>query len=149
MAFTEDLDLFLADFGVAVTAGGVTGLGILDMPTEIVADGVVLTTDYKVTVKTSQFGGMLYGAGINVDGVNYQVREALKVDDGNFTDLMLTRLAPESSAIGQDPRVFGIGDLIDVTMRNPEVGDRLVYDGTNWVDEEDSDGTNVYEGGQA
>jgi hypothetical protein len=34
-------------------------------------------------------------------------------------------------------------------MRNPEVGDRLVYDGTNWVDEEDSDGTNVYEGGQA
>ena len=45
MAFTEDLDLFLADFGVPVSAGGVTGIGIFDMPSEIVADGVVLTTD--------------------------------------------------------------------------------------------------------
>jgi hypothetical protein len=140
MAFTEDLDLFLADFGVSVTSGGVTGVGILDMPSEIVADGVVLTTDYKVTVKTSQFGGLLYGAPVTVDGVNYQVREAMKVDDGSFTDLMLTRLAPESSAAGQDPREFGLQDLTDVSVSNVQQGDVLISDGTDWVNTPDLDG---------
>jgi hypothetical protein len=140
MAFTEDLDLFLADFGVSVTSGGVTGVGILDMPSEIVADGVVLTTDYKVTVKTSQFGGLLYGAPVTVDGVNYQVREAMKVDDGSFTDLMLTRLAPESSAAGQDPREFGLQDLADVSVSNVQQGDVLINDGADWVNTPDVDG---------
>jgi hypothetical protein len=140
MAFTEDLDLFLADFGVEVTAGGVTGIGILDMPSEIVADGVVLTTDYKVTVKTSEFGGLLYGAPVTVDGVNYQVREAMKVDDGSFTELMLTRLAPESSAAGQDPREFGLQDLTDVNVSNVQQGDVLINDGTNWVNTPEIDG---------
>jgi hypothetical protein len=140
MAFTEDLDLFLADFGVPVTSGNVTGIGILDMPSEIVADGVVLTTDYKVTVKTSQFGGLLYGAPVTVDGVNYQVREAMKVDDGSFTDLMLTKLAPESSAAGQDPREFGLQDLTDVSVSNVQQGDMLINDGTDWVNTSDVDG---------
>ena len=140
MAFTEDLDLFLADFGVSVTSGSVTGVGILDMPSEIVADGVVLTTDYKVTVKTSQFGGLLYGAPVTVDGVKYQVREAMKVDDGSFTDLMLTRLAPESSAAGQDPREFGLQDLADVSVSNVQQGDMLINDGTDWVNTPDVDG---------
>jgi hypothetical protein len=146
---TEDLSLFLADFGVTVTSGAVSGMGILDMPSQIVADGMVLTTDYKLTVRTSEFGGLIYGAAVTVDGVNYQVREAMKVDDGQFTELMLTRLAPESVAAGQDPRTFGLADLTDVDMRNPQFGDRLVYDGTNWVDMEDGDGTNVVDGGGA
>lgn len=98
MAFTEDLSLFLSDFGVTVTSGGVTGSGILDMPTQVIADGMVLTTEYRLTTKTSEFGGLLYGAAITVDGVNYQVREAMKIDDGEFSELMLTRLAPESAA---------------------------------------------------
>lgn len=140
MAFTEDLDLFLADFGVSVTSGSVSGIGILDMPSEIVADGVVLTTDYKVTVKTSEFGGLLYGAPVTVDGVNYQVREAMKVDDGSFTELMLTRLAPESSAAGQDPREFGLQDLTDVSVSNVQQGDMLINDGDKWVNTPDVDG---------
>jgi hypothetical protein len=146
---TEDLSLFLADFGVTVTSGAVSGMGILDMPSQVVADGMVLTTDYKLTVRTSEFGGLIYGAPVTVDGVNYQVREAMKVDDGAMTELMLTRLAPESVAAGQDPRTFGLADLSDVDMRNPQFGDRLVYDGTNWVDMEDGDGTNVVDGGGA
>jgi hypothetical protein len=139
-AAMEDLDLFLVDFGVPVTSGGVSGVGILDMPSEIVADGVVLTTDYKVTVKTSQFGGLIYGAGVTVDGVNYQVREAMKIDDGNFTDLMLTRVPPESSAPGQDPREFGLGDLADVSLTGAQQGDVLINDGNNWVNTPDIDG---------
>ena len=146
---TEDLDLFLGDFGVPVTSGATTGMGILDMPSQVVADGMVLTTDYKLTVKSSEFGGLLYGDGVTVDGVNYQVREAMKVDDGKFTELMLTKLAPEVVAVGSSPREFGLADLADVNLRDPEDGDRLVYKAGQWVDEEESDGTNVVDGGGA
>jgi hypothetical protein len=146
---TEDLTLFLNDFGVSCTAGAITAQGILDMPSQVVADGMVLTTDYKLTVRTADFGGLLYGDGITVDGVNYQVREAMKIDDGKFTELMLTKLAPEVVAPGSQPREFGLGDLADVNLRDPESGDRLVYNGSEWVDEEASDGTNVLDGGGA
>ena len=137
---TEDLSLFLADFGVTVTSGAVSGMGILDMPSQVVADGMVLTTDYKLTVRTSEFGGLIYGAPVTVDGVNYQVREAMKVDDGAMTELMLTRLAPESVAAGQDPRTFGLADLTDVTLTNPQQGDVLIRDGSEWVNTPDIDG---------
>lgn len=140
MALTEDLSLFLADFGVTVTSGAVSGMGILDMPSQIVADGMVLTTDYKLTVRTSEFGGLIYGAPVTVDGVNYQVREAIKVDDGQFTELMLTRLAPESVAAGQDPREFGLQDLTDVNITSAQQGDALIYDGSEWVDTNEIDG---------
>jgi hypothetical protein len=136
----ENLDLFLDDFGVAVSSGATTGRGILDMPGQVIADGMVVTTDYRLTVRTSVFGGLLYGAGVTVDGVNYQVREALKIDDGQFTELMLTRLAPESSAPGQDPREFGLDDLSDVDLVSPTTGEVLKYDGTQWVDGPDSGG---------
>jgi hypothetical protein len=149
MAFTEELDLFLSDFGVPVSAGAVTGVGIMDMPSQVVADGMVLTTDYKLTVKSSVFGGLLYGDAITVEGVSYQVREAMKVDDGRFTDLYLTKLSPDVVAPGSQPREFGLADLADVNLRNPQNGDRLVYKNGQWVDEEESDGTNVYDGGGA
>lgn len=140
MALTEDLSMFLSDFGVTVTSGAVSGKGILDMPSQVVADGMVLTTDYKLTVRTSEFGGLIYGAAITVDGVGYQVREAIKIDDGNFTDLMLTRLTPESVAVGQDPRTFSLNDLTDVNITNAQQGDMLVNDGSEWVDTNEIDG---------
>ena len=64
----------------------------------------------------------------------------MKVDDGSFTELMLTRVPPESVAAGQDPRVFGLGDLTDVNITNAQQGDLLVHDGTEWVDTPDVDG---------
>jgi hypothetical protein len=145
----EDLGLFLADFGLPVTAGAVTGLGILDMPTQVISDGMVLSTDYTLTAKTADFGGLLYGDGITVDGINYQVREVRKLDDGKMCEISLSKLAPEAVAPGGQPREFGLGDLADVNLRNPQNGDRLVYKDGQWVDEEDADGTNVYDGGGA
>jgi hypothetical protein len=38
MALTEDLDIFLADFGVSCTAGAVTANGILDMPSQVLGE---------------------------------------------------------------------------------------------------------------
>lgn len=140
MAFTEDLDLFLADFGVSVTSGAVTGVGILDMPTEIVADGVVLTTDYKLTCKASLFGSLLYGDGITVDGVNYSIREVLKIDDGNFVELMLTKIAPGDVAPGGQPHQWSLEDLADVQLTNAQQGDLLINDGNNWVNTPNVDG---------
>ena len=92
MAFTEDLSLFLADFGVSVTAGAISGLGILDMPSQVVADGMVLTTDYRVICKTADFGGLKYGDSITVDGVSYQVRENQFIDDGKMCEIYLQKV---------------------------------------------------------
>lgn len=89
---TEDLTLFLADFGVTCTAGAVTAQGILDMPSQVVADGMVLTTDYKLTARFADFGGLKYGDSITVDGAAYQVRENLLIDDGKFCELMLQKV---------------------------------------------------------
>lgn len=91
MSLSEDLSIFFDDFSVAVVFGATTGVGILDMPSEIVADGVVLTTDYKLTCLSSVFGSAKYGDTLTVDGVSYTVRESLQIDDGKLSTIMLTR----------------------------------------------------------
>ena len=93
MAFTEDLDVFFstAGFGVSVTKGDTTGVGILDMPSEVIADGVVLTTDYKLLVKTADFSSITRGDAITVDGTDYTVREPVFMDDGKITQVFLMR----------------------------------------------------------
>jgi hypothetical protein len=140
MALTEDLNLFLNDFGVTATSGAISALGILDMPTQVLAGDMVLSTDYTLTARAADFGGLLYGDGITVDGVNYSVRETRKLDDGAFVEIALMRLAPESSAPGQDPRTFGLQDLTDVNITSAQQGDALIYDGTEWVDTNEIDG---------
>jgi hypothetical protein len=131
--FNEDLGVFLNDFGVSCTSGATTALGILDQPGQILADGMVISTDYQLTARTADFGGLLYGDAITVDGVNYQVRETRKVDDGVMVEISLTKLAPDSSAPGQDPRTFGLQDLSDVSITNPVAGDALTYNGSEWT----------------
>jgi hypothetical protein len=93
MAFAEDLSVFLDidEFAVSVVSGSTSGVGILDMPSEIIADGVVLTTDYKLTCESSKFGSLLHSDVVSVDGVNYTVRSANLIDDGSFVELMLMK----------------------------------------------------------
>ena len=87
MALTEDLDIFLADFGVSCTAGSTTANGILDMPSQVISDGMVLTTDYTLTARASNFGSLIRGDSITVDGTAYTVRETMLIDDGQFVQL--------------------------------------------------------------
>ena len=47
MAFTEDLNTFFVDFAEDVVHDGFTYKGILEQPDELIADGVVMTTDYE------------------------------------------------------------------------------------------------------
>jgi hypothetical protein len=89
MAITEDLDIFLADFGVTCTAGAVTAKGILDMPGEVVAGGMVLSTDYSLTARYANFGTLARGDSITVDGDAYTVRENRRIGDGKFIEIAL------------------------------------------------------------
>ena len=91
MAITEDLDIFLADFGVSCTAGAVTANGILDMPSQILSDGMVLSTDYTLTAKASDFGTLIRGDSITVDSVAYTVRETMLIDDGKIVQIALQK----------------------------------------------------------
>jgi hypothetical protein len=91
MALTEDLSVFLGDFGVTCTSGATTALGILDMPGQILADGMVISTDYQLTAKASDFGGLKYNDAITVDGVAYTVRDTRLIDDGRFCEVSLMK----------------------------------------------------------
>jgi hypothetical protein len=140
MALTEDLSLFLNDFGVSCTAGAISALGILDMPSQIISGDMVLTTDYSLTARAADFGGLLFGDGITVDGVNYQVREVRKLDDGALVEIGLMRLSPSATAPGGQPREFGLQDLADVDVTGAEDGDVLVRENGIWVDGQDDNG---------
>ena len=144
MALTEDLTFFLNDFGVSCTAGAVTALGILDMPGQVILDGMMVNTDYTLTARATDFGGLIYGAAITVNGVNYSVRETRLLDDGAFCEISLQKLAPDSAAPGQSPTQFGLADLTDVELTNPEAGEALKFDGTQWIDARDEGTAFVY-----
>jgi riboflavin synthase alpha subunit len=91
MPLTEDLGAFFNDFGVSCTAGAVSALGILDMPSQVLVGDQVLSTDYTLTAKASDFGNLLYGDSITVAGVAYTVREARLIDDGAIVELGLQK----------------------------------------------------------
>jgi hypothetical protein len=91
MALTEDLSVFLQDFGVTCTAGSITALGILDMPGQVLANGMVISTDYQLTAKAADFGNLKYNDSIIVDGVTYTVRDTRLIDDGRMCELSLSK----------------------------------------------------------
>ena len=60
MAFKEDINTFFGDFSEDVFYDNATYKGILEQPDHIVSDDLVLTTDYKLTVKTTDLGSLAY-----------------------------------------------------------------------------------------
>ena len=133
MTISDDATLFLADFGVSVTAGAVSGLGILDQNSEMLLGDQVVSVDYALTCQASLFGGLNYGSAISVAGVNYQVRHApMRLDDGTFVVVPLAKLAPDATASGGRLREFGLADLADVEITDAQPGDLLVNDGDTW-----------------
>ena len=91
MAFAEDLDAFVEDFGVDVSSGIHTGKAILNTPGMVAAGGEVLTTDYTLRYVTATFPGLVYGTAITVDGVAYTVNHTLPVGDGKFSESTLSK----------------------------------------------------------
>ncbi len=112
MPLTEDLGEFFNDFGVSCTAGAVTALGILDMPTQVLAGDQVLSTDYTLTARAADFGDLLYGSEISVNGVPYTVRETRLIDDGSFCQIGLMRSV--ATELQQAATAIDAGDVDDV-----------------------------------
>jgi len=102
MAFTEDLTVFLDlnGFGVPVTAGAVSGVGILDQNSEIALGGEAVFIDYLLIVQTSAFGGLSYGDTITVNGENFRIEhQPMRFDDGAFCKVPLMKIAAVSNNI--------------------------------------------------
>lgn len=91
MAFTEDINTFFGDFSDDVVYLGAIYKGILEQPDELIADGVVLTTDYELTVKNSELGSLTFDTEIDVSDVTYKVRNVRKIDDGTLCKISLTK----------------------------------------------------------
>lgn len=138
----DDSSLYLADFGVSVVAGNVTGLGILDMPSEVILDNQVITTDYTLTCEAAKFGALLYGSQLTVNGVAYTVRTTNLLTDGIFVQLSLQRSTevPYTTATtpldanGPDATIDNLG----IEQLNPEI-DGGSPDST-YIDDNEIDG---------
>ena len=91
MPFTEDLDTFFIDFRDSVIYDNAEYIAFLDQPDEMIADGVVLTTDYQLTGKTKDFGSILFDETIKVNDEDYKVRSVRKIDDGSLCKVSLTK----------------------------------------------------------
>lgn len=95
MAFTENLDLFLADFGVSVTFDGAPAgaKGLWDEAGTLVLDeqgrAGVTAVEKSLLVKTSVADLLNIGSTITVGGTAYTVRLKPPVEDGAFTSLYL------------------------------------------------------------
>lgn len=142
---TDDPSLYLADFGVTITAGAVTGTGILDMPSEILVDNQIISTEYTVTCEASKFGDLLYGSQINVNGAAYEVRAAVLVTDGVFVQLSLQRCTevPHTTSLtpldGNGPDL-AIDDL-GIAQLDPEIDGGSPT--STYIDGNDLDGGGV------
>ena len=90
-ALADDLGVFLGDYGVSATSGATTANVILDEPTQELVGDLVLSTDYQITAKASDFGTLTAGTSITVNSVAYTVRETRLINDGLFCEISLQK----------------------------------------------------------
>ena len=84
--------LSLSEFAVTCQIGaGSEFKGILDSPMDVIAGGVALSREYLLTTKTSDVSSAARGTSITVDSAAYTVRENRPVDDGLFSELLLSK----------------------------------------------------------
>ena len=91
MALAEDLDAFLADFGVPCAKGATNFTAIFDAPGDVISLGGLhhTNTGYSITYKTSAVT-LANADSIIVNGVTFRVRETLLEDDASFSKAHLS-----------------------------------------------------------
>lgn len=101
MDFDDDLDAFLADFGVPVAIDGdpVERMAIVDQPDIDALGARAQGTDYQLTGRADAFGGLREGHRIVVQAGrcagSYVLRDLpAKIDDGAFVLVWLSRVKP-------------------------------------------------------
>jgi len=120
---TEDATIFLQDFGVPVTSGVSSGLGILDMPGKVIMNDMVISTDYTLLCESAKFGSLAYGAPVEVAGVLYSVREVRRLDDGIFSEVSLSRDVDQEAELVIDGDWEYLADVTPPTGENVINGD--------------------------
>jgi hypothetical protein len=88
--FKEDLSVYLADFGVPVTAGGKTDKAIFDAPDQDFVGGMQLVTEYEITYPSASFGIIKKGSKVIVNGSSYVAKETRRISDGLWKATGLT-----------------------------------------------------------
>lgn len=94
MAISDTLAFLNTDeFGVTCQIGaGATFVGVLDSPMDVIAGGMALSREYMLLAKTSDVSAAARGTGITVDAGSYTVRENRPIDDGLFSELLLSKV---------------------------------------------------------
>ena len=108
---------------IEATAGAVTGRGFLVMPGQLLADGLSISTDYTLTALAVDFGNLIYGASITVNGTLYNVRDNRLLDDGGFCEISLQKLLNDPGVV-TDTIIDGGGSTTVASE-----GDTTIYDG--------------------
>tara|TARA_B100001057_G_scaffold243625_1_gene243977 strand:+ start:1187 stop:1474 length:288 start_codon:yes stop_codon:yes gene_type:complete len=91
MAFTENLNVFFDEFTDEVIYDNAVYSGMLDEPDEIIADNTILSTEYELKVKTSDFKNVLFEKTMLVNTIPYTVRNMRKIDDGKISIISLSK----------------------------------------------------------
>ena len=94
MAISDTLTfLNINEFGVTCQIGaGASFVGVLDSPMDVIAGGMALSREYMLLAKTSDVSATARGTSITVDGGSYTVRENRPIDDGLFSELLLSKV---------------------------------------------------------
>jgi hypothetical protein len=111
MAFTEDFSVFLDPngFGVPVVAGAVSGVGILDLNSELILGGEINVIEYLLTVPTATFGDLGYGSTVIVDGQTYKAETApMRFDDGAFCRVALMKVEAAATVANNITTLAGL-----------------------------------------
>ena len=89
----SDIPTLLADTGIAITVGGVNGIGLLDEADEILVQdadrGEVVVLATTLTVRTTDFPAPAIGQAVAVGSRNFTVRQRFRMGDGGLTKLWL------------------------------------------------------------
>ena len=95
MIIEENLDIYFADLGQDVYFQGKKLKGILNMPDEILAGDMIVSTDYVLTVQTKEFSDVVLGdtLTITVNSVreDYEVKTKRMEDDGKLSVITLSK----------------------------------------------------------
>jgi len=88
-----DIPALMKDMGIAVTVGGVAGIGLLDEADQLLVQdqnrGEVVATATTLTIQTSAFPNVKINDAVSVGLKSFTVRERLRESDGGLTKLLL------------------------------------------------------------
>jgi len=88
-----DIPALMKDMGIAVTVGGMAGIGLLDEADQLLVQdqnrGEVVATATTLTIQTSAFPNVKINDAVSVGGKSFTVRERLRESDGGLTKLLL------------------------------------------------------------